>query len=289
VRAFEEVRTSLSRSAADRGLVIVLEDLHWANQATLTLLCQGAGRAGLLFVATYRSTERSAALRDALITLGRNGSTHLLLRAWSGDEVALAASAALPGWHPVLEQVGGGNPLFVVELLRALEQDGLSGQPPPADGSWPLGVPGNLAGITATRLARLSDEALEAVAVASVLGIECGHAEISELSTLDAEHALAGWRRRPLPGCWPGREQSQPGSGSRTRRYATPFTPNCRSGNGSACTGGRPRRSRRVTSPVNRSHTDCVPRSTRPAELSQSKYPERPRRRLDSWPRTVRW
>lgn len=185
--AFAAVLTSLSASAS-QGLVIILEDLQWADEATLTLLCQGAGKPGLLLVGTYRPTPR---LRDTLTTLDRTGAvTRINPRAWQAHEVAEAAATAHPTWHPLLLRASGGNPLFVTELLAALEHAGIARNPAPADGTWPLGIPETLTAITAARVADLSPAAQRAVAIASVLGTDCGHAELAALGEAP-ESALA--------------------------------------------------------------------------------------------------
>jgi DNA-binding CsgD family transcriptional regulator len=190
LRAFEKVLTTLSSSACGQGLVVVLEDLQWADEATLKLLCQGVGKPWLTLVGTYRTNERPAALRNALTALDRTGSAVLLRpRAWSAEEVALAAAAAHPSWHPVLYRESGGNPLFVLELLSSLREAALAAEPAPADGRWPFGVPENLASITAARVAGLSDAGQRAVAVAGVLGTECGCAELTALGG-DGEQAM---------------------------------------------------------------------------------------------------
>jgi DNA-binding CsgD family transcriptional regulator len=129
LRAFEKVLTTLSSSACGQGLVVVLEDLQWADEATLKLLCQGVGKPWLTLVGTYRTNERPAALRNALTALDRTGSAVLLRpRAWSAKEVALAAAAAHPSWHPVLYRESGGNPLFVLELLSSLREAALAAE-----------------------------------------------------------------------------------------------------------------------------------------------------------------
>ncbi|MFD8494474.1 AAA family ATPase [Amycolatopsis sp. NPDC059657] len=184
--AFASVLASLSASAT-QGLVIVLEDLQWADEATLTLFCQGAGKPGLLLVGTYRPAQ---ALRETLTTLGRTGAvSRISPRAWQAQDVAAAAKAAHPTWHPMLLRAGGGNPLFVVELLAALEHAGIAGKPAPEDGGWPFGIPETLAAITTARVAELSPAAQRAVAIAGVLGTDCGHAELVALGE-DPETAL---------------------------------------------------------------------------------------------------
>jgi DNA-binding CsgD family transcriptional regulator len=173
--AFDAVLDGLARSAAGRGLLIVLEDLHWADESTLRLLVLAAGRPGLVLVGTHRSTEQGPAWRAALAELRRRpGTRSVMLRRWTVDDVAtLIASAAHPSWAPVLWSTGAGNPLLVGALLDMLLETDRATEPAPGDGSWPLGVPEDLTEVTAARVARLDAPARWAVEVAAVSGSGC--------------------------------------------------------------------------------------------------------------------
>lgn len=192
--AFDAVLDSLIGPAAGAGLVVVLEDLHWADEATLHLLVLAAGRPGLTVVGTYRSTEQGPALRSALTGLRRLDRTRTVsMRPWTPDEVGAAvAGRAHPTWAPVLGRAGAGNPLLVTTLLATLRDAGRSDSPAPADGSWPLGVPDDLADAVADRLARLDPAARTAVRVAAVTGPGCTPEHVLLLAPGDRSVALAG-------------------------------------------------------------------------------------------------
>jgi DNA-binding SARP family transcriptional activator/tetratricopeptide (TPR) repeat protein len=168
-RLFDAVDAALTDLAAGDGLVLLLDDLHWADAGTLMLLgfLLRSGRPGpLLVVGTYRDTElgRHSPLTGALAGLQRDGALDRIgLRGLSEQDVA-----ALVGDAAVAARVHArtdGNAFFVEELLRAP-----AGEPPPESVRQAVGV----------RLSRLSDAANELLAAAAVLGQE-----------LDA-HALAG-------------------------------------------------------------------------------------------------
>ena len=80
--------------------------MHWADESTLRLVCQGAGRPGLLFVLTYRSTGQPAALRSAVTELRRiDGTRAITLRPWAvADVAAWVGDRADPSWVPVLHR-----------------------------------------------------------------------------------------------------------------------------------------------------------------------------------------
>lgn len=188
LRAFEAVARGLAERPG--GLLVVLEDLHWADEASLALLAHLTGRPGVLAVGTYRSTERPPALRSGLVALDRAGARRLDLAAWSGTEVAAVADDVHPGWHPVLLHTSGGVPLHVRELAATLRAAGIATDPPTGP-RWPLGVPASLADITADRLDRLSPTARDAVGATAIAGGEAGCAELAVLCGLDADTALA--------------------------------------------------------------------------------------------------
>ena len=113
-RLFEAVAALVSAIAGRQPLLMVLEDLHWANRPTLLLLrhlLRSSHEARLCLVATYRETElgRTHPLAEVLADLRReDGVTRIGLRGleetdvsrllghWTGRET----SASLTGWLP---------------------------------------------------------------------------------------------------------------------------------------------------------------------------------------------
>ncbi|MEV0667902.1 ATP-binding protein [Actinomadura luteofluorescens] len=126
-RLFEEVLLLLEGGAADRPLVVVLEDLHWADRSTgelLAFLAQNVSGPGLLLVGTYRPDEIIAAhpLRP-LVTRAEN--VHRIALAGLARDAVERQVAALLGHEPDAPRVdrifrrSGGNPLFVEALVDA--------------------------------------------------------------------------------------------------------------------------------------------------------------------------
>jgi len=186
-QAFETVVAGLVSAAATGGLVVAMEDLHWADVSSLELLTHCAGRPALLLVATYRSIELSVPLLTAITELHHRGGTREVnLRAWTADEVAEAVGErAHPSWVPVLHRASAGIPLFVRELLAALDDAGVTSDFAPADGRWPLGVPAHLAAITVERLTRLPNATGTAVSVCCLMGIDVAAGDVAFLGALD--------------------------------------------------------------------------------------------------------
>ncbi|HET8628543.1 MAG TPA: AAA family ATPase [Thermomicrobiales bacterium] len=185
---FARVRDRLAAAARRRPLALLLEDLHWADPGSLDLLrylARGAADLPLLLVATYREDEvtRRHPLFPLLPLLVREaGALRLDLRRLAPvDARALAAARyRLAGADEdrlvaYLADHAAGNPLYIGELLRTLEEEGLLR---PRAGAWALGdlalarVPPLLRQVIEARLLRLGEGAHELLSVAAVIGQE---------------------------------------------------------------------------------------------------------------------
>src|SRR4029077_4076367 len=139
--------------------VVVVEDIHWADEATLDLLRYLSRRlrgAAVLLIATYRDDGLAAAdpLRVALGDLGSQRATRRvgLVPLSPGAVRTLAGASSLPA--PDLYRLTGGNPFYVTEVLRA----GVEEVPPSARDA------------VLARAARLGDGAREVLDVAALTG-----------------------------------------------------------------------------------------------------------------------
>ena len=177
-RVYEAVNGFLAALAARTPLVVVLEDLHWADLSSLRLLQLLASQAGstrLLVLGTFRDAEvdLSPALRDTLAALARHGVTRLSLPGLDQEDVARYAElrtgvAVAPAVARALHARTDGNPFFVGELVRLLESErGLD-----AAMAERIDIPDGVRDVVRRRIARLPDEAQSLLAVASVVGRE---------------------------------------------------------------------------------------------------------------------
>src|SRR3569833_3215259 len=126
-RLFEEILLLLEGSATDRPLVVVLEDLHWADRSTgelLAFLAQNLSGPGLLLLGTYRPDEIVATHPLWPLVTRAENVRRVTLTGLGRDEVAQQV-AALLGRDPDDPQVdrifrrSEGNPLFVEAVVNA--------------------------------------------------------------------------------------------------------------------------------------------------------------------------
>ena len=168
---FDAVTQLLIAASNEAPVLLVLDDLHWAGKTTLSLLrhlLRGARGNRLLVVGTYRDTElaRTHPLAETLADLRREPDTHrMTLSGLAPTDVAayLEAIGNTDGaLGRELAEVTAGNPFFLIEVVRHVEETGGSWQP----GTLPEGV----REATGRRLSRLSDAANDALSVAAVVG-----------------------------------------------------------------------------------------------------------------------
>lgn len=174
LRLFDAVGDMLDAVAASRPLLLVLDDLHWAEPPTIRLLRHLAARSGdapRMIVATYRDTEDSPF----------SASVASLYRELEVDRITLdglghdAVAALLGGQRSdedvrALREQTGGNPFFIEQLL-----------------------PGDPMGITETverRIAVLGPEAHAALDAAAVSGAEFELEVLAEVVGLRIDAAL---------------------------------------------------------------------------------------------------
>jgi DNA-binding CsgD family transcriptional regulator/tetratricopeptide (TPR) repeat protein len=188
LRLFDGVAAFLRRAASTSPLLLVVEDLHWADTGSLLLLrflASGLRGSPLLVLSTYRDVEARTALEALLSTLAATRE-HLVLEGLTAAEVA-ELMGQLSGTRPQPEQASSmhrrtnGNPLFVRELVR------LPADPCGADGRLPEGV----REVVQRRLDRLSAPCSQLLAAAAVIG---------ERFRLDLLQAVSGLEDEVLAG-----------------------------------------------------------------------------------------
>ena len=187
---FDAVADVLTVAGRGRPVAVLLDDLQWADAASLELLGHLAGRlpTGVVVVATMRQLEvgRNDAVTDVLATIARRpGSRRLRLRGLAptataeilgrvqGREVAPAVATAI---HARAE----GNPFYAVELARLLDEEGdLRGE-----------VPATVGDVIRRRLTRLPAATLELLGVGAVVGRDVEIDLLASAAGLDLDQTL---------------------------------------------------------------------------------------------------
>ncbi len=197
-RMLRELAEALEVLTAERPLVLVFEDLHWSDSATLEWLAYVARRrdpARLLVLATYRPTEARLGAQP-LYPVTRELLVHdqgaeLVLEGLSVPAVAtylaqrFGAGEFATALGPVLYQRTQGNPLFLVtmvaELLqRSVVREGASGWELTASPqAVTVGVPENLRQVIEQQFERLTPPEQAIVEAASVAGVDFAAAAVA--------------------------------------------------------------------------------------------------------------
>ncbi|MCO6453409.1 MAG: pentapeptide repeat-containing protein [Caldilineales bacterium] len=216
---FEQYAKVLKALSQHAPLLLILDDLQWADNSSIDLLFHLARRietSRIFIIGMYRPAE---------VALGRGGQRHPLekivteIKRYYGDVIidldveAYADGAAFinalldtepnllgPGFRRALLERTGGNALFVVELLRDMEEQGDIVRD--EQGRWVEGpgldwsaLPARAEGVIESRISRLTGDLLEALKLASVQGDAFTAevvAQIRELNTRDFVRQLSG-------------------------------------------------------------------------------------------------
>ena len=185
-RLFEAVAAAIGHAARGGPVLLVLEDLHWADPATVQMLAhvvRTVGWAPLLVAGSLREGDPHG-LHALLSDLHRERRLERVdLAGLSEDDVSLLAGEWLeqPPSRELAAAVRrrtGGNPLFVEELVRHLVESRAADLEAAATTEVPPGVHA----VIGRRLARLPQDASRAIDVAAVAGEDFALAEIAAVS-----------------------------------------------------------------------------------------------------------
>ncbi len=198
-RLFDAVASLLAELSVEAPVLVVLDDLHWADHSSLALLrhtLESRASARLLVVATQRQTETrpGGPLAQALQRLTQQGLLERVQLAGLADrEVAelsrvLAGRALAADLVRAIESDTAGNPFFVQEIVRHLSDTDRSG------GVLSLAradMPESIREVVNLRLAPLADTCVRLLTVAAVIGAEFEFAPLERTSDLQGEDLAA--------------------------------------------------------------------------------------------------
>ena len=202
---FEAVSSLLAEESSVAPIVLVLDDLHWADKSTLSLLkhlARSPYESRLLILAPYRDAQqfRTGHLTDTLAYLHRERRCErlplagldetdvgVLISAQSGHEAELEFARAIHGETE-------GNPFFVESMIRHLVDSGAIYE---KDGRWAsdlpvkeLGIPEGLKDVIRQRLARLAGPTSRMLSLASISGRDFNLDVVERVGDLSGDELL---------------------------------------------------------------------------------------------------
>jgi predicted ATPase len=199
----EALRHLLDEIAQGQRLLFFLDDAQWADEATLATLAYLMNRPPFdrraLMVITARQEEINPHLRKFIQAGGQSERQHsLLLERLNRQEILELAQHILSYSPPpsLIEQLDtdtGGNPFFILEILRNLQHKHTS-QLLPAVEDWPnLPLPESVRSLVQNRLQLIHPQALKMLEIAAVIGTDFNPSTVrlaGQISSEDLSQAL---------------------------------------------------------------------------------------------------
>jgi len=213
-RIFEQVTTVLVEMAKKRPLILILDDLHWIDESSGSLLFHLARRidkSRILIICTYRPEDVAFAREEWRHPLPKMvseikrqyGDVFVALGDETPDEARQFINALIDSqanrldddFRRQLQQRTRGHPLFATELLRDMQERG--DIVPDEGGHWIAGrsldwnaLPARVEGVIEERIARIRGEVQELLTIASVEGETFTVQVISRLKQVDERQLL---------------------------------------------------------------------------------------------------
>lgn len=206
---FDAVLGCFTALASRCPVALILDDLHWADTASLALfrhLARVAGSVPLTLIGTFRDTDidEQHPLSDTLAVLARlDGVRNIALGGFDDDEVCSLVGAAAgyeldDGARAFARGLGreaAGNPYFIVEILRDLVERGLIVQDElgvwrTSDLSWQTMLPRTVRDVIVQRVQRLGQPVLRCLGAAAVYGNEFDPLLVASAADVDLDDVV---------------------------------------------------------------------------------------------------
>ena len=185
---FSKIANVLAQYASQRTLILVIDDLHWADKSSLLLLshiCRRLSQQAMLVIGTYRDIEitRKHPLFESLGDISRQANLRRIpLKGLSEQDVSgfienTVSQTLSPEILKSLYDKTEGNPLFVSEVARILQQENLDR----ASGQVAIEIPEGIQEAIGRRLNQLSPQCNELLPMAAVIGRKFSLAVLNQL------------------------------------------------------------------------------------------------------------
>ena len=189
-RLFDATSTFIASTSQEQPMMLILDDVHWADAPTLQLLqffARYVQDSRIIVVGTYRDTElsRRHPLSKTLADLNRERNyTRHLLRGLDENEIRqlideLGHDGASSGVSAEIVSQTQGNPFFVREIAYELASDDQSGSL--------VRIPEGVREVVGQRLNRISDEANDLLTNAAVIGLEFDYQVLTRITKNQTE------------------------------------------------------------------------------------------------------
>ena len=199
-RLFESVVGLLSEMSSLAPVLLVLDDLQWADRPTLLLLrhlARAPDSRRVMILGAYRATEaRINGFGDALTELRRERLVRQI-EVKGLDEVETAELIRIrtggtpsPSFVRALHEETEGNPFFIEEIVRHLTDAGVLTDHLSARMLQSIGLPEGVKDVIARRLTRLDQQAMECLRVAAVVGRDFDASLLERVVSLDEDEFL---------------------------------------------------------------------------------------------------
>lgn len=190
IEIFEALGVMLVEESSRRALVVMVEDLHWADQMSqeaLAALIAVVPSTPVLLVLTHRPTYSRPAGAFTVVELERLGEEESI----SLTRGVLGVEALAPDVQGLITAKAEGNPFYIEEVSKALVEAGVVTR---ANGSYQLqrpleqiNIPGTIQEVILSRIDRLEHDAKRAMQLASVIGREFTARLLDRISDLEAK------------------------------------------------------------------------------------------------------
>jgi tetratricopeptide (TPR) repeat protein/KaiC/GvpD/RAD55 family RecA-like ATPase/energy-coupling factor transporter ATP-binding protein EcfA2 len=205
IRLFETITQFLIAVSKERPLLVLLDDMEWADQASIDLLeyfVRSTGNLQVLTICGYRAEELEPdnALEKSLMKLNRERLLeNISLRNLTLDETAklvteiFGESSVSVELMNLIHQRTGGNPFFVEEVLRSMVEDGTIYR---SEKGWErkpiqeLVIPKSVKAALESRIKKLDADTVNVAVVASVIGFEFDFDVLREVSGIEEDALL---------------------------------------------------------------------------------------------------
>ena len=209
-RLFESIVTWFGALTKDDKLLLIIDDVHWADSGSLALLrylARRLNRRRALIVATYREVELDVTLpfRETLQEINRERlATRIKLSGLdvngTGELLAtLFAEEIQPEFLEGIYRETEGNPFFIEEVCKALVDNGKlyyeKGHWHRPDDIAELEIPQGIRSTIQTRLSKLSEEEQDVLQKAALLGREFEYEMLVAISDLDEDGLIDALER----------------------------------------------------------------------------------------------